>query len=229
MLSSTRDLCLVSSQVGGRNWQRQVPGFCSHWDGKEKKCNTLLTSVSQINYSLGFEQRQMLKRLEVKQQLRCCVLIVGETQELKGKTTISLRRSFCKSGYLVRTQTQRHPQIDVISFRQCVLPDVHGNWPIKKVPLTSSPSSPRIDTRGISGLLVSLNLPQSSPHPHRPGAEFPRTKNQPLQIRSIWTHMSCREFVWLSLHKSSYVICETDNNTCGGGAFCFLQPRKSAF
>ena len=30
--------------------------------------------------------------------------------------------------------------------------------------------------------------------------------------------MSCREFVWLYLHKSSYVICETDNNMCGGGA-----------
>lgn len=149
MLSSTRDLCLVSSQVGGRNWQRQVPGFCSHWDGKEKKCNTLLTSVSQINYSLGFEQRQMLKRLEVKQQLRCRVLIVGETQELKGKTTISLRRSFCKSGYLVRTPTQRHPQIDVISFRQCVLPDVHGNWPIKRS--HSPPLPPHLAlTRGAS-------------------------------------------------------------------------------
>lgn len=100
MLSSTRVLSLVSSQVGGRNWQRQVPGFSSHWEGKEKKCNTLLTSVSQINYSLGLEQRQMLKPLEVKQQQRYCVLIVGETHELKGKTMISFWRSFCKSGYL---------------------------------------------------------------------------------------------------------------------------------
>ncbi len=115
------------------------------------------------------EQRQTLTPREVKQQQRYCVLIVSETQQLKKKekTMISSLWRFCKCGYAhTRTHTDAHrlmsSQGGSVSYWMSV-----GNWPIK-VPLTSSHPSPHIDMRGISVLLVSLNLLQSSPPAHSP-------------------------------------------------------------
>lgn len=117
----------VSGLIPSRwqNWQKQRLDSVFIERAKKRSAITLLTSVSQINYSLGWNKDKR-SHLPKSNSSRGTVywLWVKLCSWRRRRQWFPLDGASASAG--MHTHTHRHSQIDVIPVRQCVLLDVHG-------------------------------------------------------------------------------------------------------
>lgn len=158
-VSFTRDLSLVSSQVGGRIGNKSA---CILFlvKGQKKRCTShcwlLFPKLITVFGGNKDKHYHLLKSNSSRGGLLGIDCEWNSATDEGEDWLISSWWSFCKCGSLrARVHTHMHThrlmpcQCGSVSYLMSM-----GNWPIK-VPLTSSHPSPHIDMSCISGLLQS--------------------------------------------------------------------------